>query len=179
MIAGALLLLFSVPAAPVPLPAWTVERATRLLAEPDLAATPASVACFRFMWLPPFPAMRLVSVRTCRGPRGTDLVAKAVGNWSAQSVEPALLAQRVLTADEWEELRVARVRGFWNFIPEAFPNYQVADGASWVFESAVSGEYRVLWQHVPSQTPFRVLCRLMLNKAGIAPVVPVETDLLR
>jgi hypothetical protein len=166
-------LLSSVPAPPLE---WTVERALRLLQEPALIDAGYDT-CFRFMWMPASPKRRLLSVRTCRGSKGPELVAKGVSDWLDGSARPEVLSQRSLTEAEWDSLRVARLAGFWNFMPEQFPKPKEADGAMWVFESAVAGDHRELWQHVPGSTPFRELCQLMVKSAGI-PLYPAENELL-
>jgi hypothetical protein len=82
-----------------------------------------------------------------------------------------------LSPQQWDELSVARLAGFWHFAPEPFPNPIVADGAVWVFEARVAGEHRILVQHSPSATAFRSMCKLMLSLAPIAPS-ELELDLL-
>lgn len=145
---------------------YPVSQALGVLQEPPIDAVATDVRVFRFVWIPPFPSMRLFSVRIEDVGHGPRMVAKTA-RWTydpslglSGSVERTL--QRQLSAEVWADLAALRHEGgFWTFNPEAFPQ-PVHDGSVWVLEGAAWGERLRVVQHVPGPSQFKTLCRRML-----------------
>ena len=142
------------------------HKILRALDEPAIDEFSRNARVFRFVWVPPFPSMRFFAVRVQDlggGPRMTGKISR----WTSDAdfnirgtVEDTV--ERPLSATTWAELRDLREAGFWKFFPAEYPE-PVADGAVWVLEGSAGGERLRIVQHVPKASPFKALCRRMLD----------------
>ena len=145
---------------------YPVAQVVRVLQEPPLESLNEEAKMFRFIWMPPFPSMRLFAVRLENTGGGTRMTAKSA-RWTYDksltiSGHVESVVQRQLSADAWAELASLREDGFWRFRPEVFPQ-PMHDGAVWVLEGTSAGERLRIVQHVPGPGPFRTLCRRMFQ----------------
>ena len=170
LLIGALAQVAVVPrgAEELPWPPW--RQILSALEEPAIDAFPRDGRVFRFVWVPPFPSMRLFAVRVedlGSGPRMTGKISRWTGRWTSDgeynlrgTVEHTV--EGPLSDSTWAELRALRGDGFWRFFPAEYPQ-PVADGAVWVLEGSAGGERLRIVQHVPKASPFKTLCRRMLD----------------
>ena len=158
----AVLTVGSVTVLPPNATALDLSAALKSLDEAPLEAWSDQARSFRFIWLPPFPSQRVISVRIQDTAKGALLSAKAV----ALSGGVVARAERRLSTAEWDELVEARQDGFWKFHPQEYPQ-PFFDGATWILEGAASGERLRIVQHVPSPGAFVDLCRRMFLLSGV------------
>jgi len=133
-----------------------------LLDEKPLELLPDHGRTFRFIWLPPFPSARIISVRVQDVGQGAELVAKAA-SWG-KAIDTRV--ERRLTETEWQALADDREDGLWKYPPEEYPQ-AMHDGQVWVFEGVAAGECLRLVQHVPRMGAFKDACRRMFLLSGI------------
>ena len=166
-LAAAVLALSGVTVLPVSAERLDLTDALLATDERPMEEWPERGRVFRFIWLPPFPSMRIFSVRVQDVGQGPVVVARAI-EWTYDKhlavvrvrVESRL--ERRLSPTEWSELASMRESGFWKFRPEAYPQPSL-DGAVWVLEGSADGERLRVVQHVPVASAFKATCQRMLS----------------
>ncbi len=145
---------------------FDMANVVRVVDEQPLEQWPANGRVFRFIWIPPFPSMRMFSVRVQNLGDGPVVSARAA-EWTYDKqlglvpVRIETRLERRLSPSEWDELASMRVRGFWGYRPQDYPQ-PFADGSVWVLEGSAWGERLRVVQHVPEASPFKTLCQRML-----------------
>jgi hypothetical protein len=173
----ALVLVTQVSVIPPAAAGLDITAPLKVLAEQPLETLPAEGRTFRFLWLPPFPSMRLVAIRVQDLGKGPEIFCKAA-TWRPDGTgEVTASGHREMSAVEWDRLMEVRKQGFWTFTPQEYPQ-PVFDGSVYVLEAAVWGDRTRVVQHVPSPGPFRELCREMFLMSGLR-TAPPEESLLR
>ena len=139
----------------------------RVVDEQPLEQWSVTDRTFRFIWIPPFPSMRMLSVRIQELPGELQLAARAA-EWQYDKglgVVPVRIDSRLdrqLTPAEWDQVASMREDGFWKFHPQAYPQ-PYHDGSIWVLEGSAGGERLRIVQHVPQPSAFKSLCQKMLS----------------
>jgi hypothetical protein len=141
---AAVLAMSSVTVLPPEAARFELATVLRAVGEESMEHWPDKGRLFRFLWIPPFPSMRVFSVRVQDLGDGPILVARSA-EWTydkSLGIVPGIADppfERKLSQAEWDDLAEMRLAGFWKFHPQAYPQ-PYHDGVVWVLEGAAGGE---------------------------------------
>jgi len=152
-------------------------RFLRGMGEPALSSCPPGVETYRFLWLRSFHDPYVVRVER-RGEGVMRIVAKrGSGAGGYETGDVTVIAERELTAGEWEALSRAIDAHFWPEPPapsqEGLPapgritlEELHIDGAEWVLEGCRGGVHRVVRLWSPESGELRDISLELLRLGG-------------
>jgi hypothetical protein len=140
--------------------------------EPSLVHAPSSV---RFLYLRTFHYP--IAVRIDGRKDGAILAAVEVSG--AGGHEPGGVRRRTgraLTADEWTQLQ-AQIGALDASESSSVIPTRGLDGAEWILEVSLGGQYHVIERHSPSDAAFSAFRNLCLQFLALAEMTPAAKDL--
>lgn len=144
--------------------AYQLHETLRALAEPPLEPG-LGVEAYRFTWLRSFHAP--LAVRVAERHRSAVLHVAQLRRTGAQTFEVAGSGERLLTREQWSDLRAAvQQSGFWH-MPRSDDRFGF-DGAVWILEGVQGFRYHVVYRWTPDENePFRKACLELLGHSGL------------
>ena len=147
------------------------------MGEQPLCAERAAAETWRLTWMPSFHASVVVRIERVEGPDSATYRMVAKTETGAGGYAPGTLARGVArtlaVAEQREFVRRLLAADFWRTPTVPPPDGVIGvDGAQWVLEASVDGQYHVVDRWTPQRdgpdARFRDLAEWMLEVSGLA-----------